>query len=318
MTPTRRGELYAALAAVGYGSAYVATAFALRSFAPLPAAVYRCLFGSIALAILIVAMRRGSATRAAAVGQSAARVGGRPWTLARATHLLILSACGGPIFLAGMNLAIAGVGATIASFVAGLYAVLAAVLAPFLLREPLRPRALIGFVSALVGTAFLAELDLAGAALGGIGWGLFAAVSFSLFLVLSRKWALADGFDGITVALGTTLATTIGLGAIVLLTAPGSLEPSHLVPEAVVAIAWLAVVVASGQALAVASARLVPASRTAALLLLNPVTATILSFALLGERITPVELLGALLVLAGIAAATVQRPAHRTAPAVST
>ena len=82
------------------------------------------------------------------------------------------------------------------------------------------------------------------------------------------------------------------------------------------AIGWLAVVAGGGQALAVASTRLVPASRTAAFLLLNPVSATILAFALLGERAAPIQVFGGILVLAGMAAATVQWP-RRVAQAPS-
>lgn len=303
MTSAGRGELYAALAAIGYGSAYVATAFALRSFEPLPIAVYRTLLGAIGLATLLAIFRRGGVP-----GSPPPGAGRRTPGVVRAVHLVAIAVCGGPIFLAAMNLAVAGVGATIASFVAALYAVLAAVLAPFLVREPLRPRALAGFLLALVGTAFLAELDLGGTGVVGIAWGLLAAVSFALFLVLSRKWARADGFDGVTVALATMTATTLGVGPVVTLTNPASFTPHLLVPEAIVALAWLAVVAAGGQALAVASTRLVPSSRTAAFLLLNPVTATVLSFGLLGERVQAVQVLGAVLVLAGMAAATIERP----------
>ena len=320
MTRGGRGELYAALAAIGYGSAYVATAFALRSLGPLPIAVYRTFFAAIALALLLAIRRqrsvagRAAPTRGPAAGASRA-IGAS--AVRRAVHLLVIAAFGGPIFLAGMNLAIAGVGPTIASFVAGLYAVLAAVFAPFLLRETLRPRALAGFVAALLGTALLAELDVAGAGASGIAWGLLAAVSFALFLVLSRKWAGPDGFDGITVALATMTETTLGIGAWVLATNPGSLVPASLLPEAAISIAWLAFVAATGQALAVASARLVPASRTAAFLLLNPVTATGLSFVLLAERPSAVQVLGGALVLAGIALATVQRPSRAAAPVLA-
>lgn len=308
MTRAGRGELYAALAAIGYGSAYVATAFALRSFEPLPIAVYRALLAAIALGLAIAFGRRWRHRRAPAPdAQATSSTAARPSPARRAVHLVVIAACGGPLFLAGMNFAIAGVGAAIASFVAGLYAVLAAVFAPFLLREHLRPQALAGFVAALVGTAFLAELDLTGAGVSGILWGLWAAVIFALFLVLSRKWARADGFDPLTVALSTMTATALALGVVVLVTDPGSLAPTRLVPEALVAIAWLTVVAAGGQALAVASTHLVPASRTAAFLLLNPVTATILSFVLLGERVEPIQVLGGALVLGGMAAATIDR-----------
>jgi drug/metabolite transporter (DMT)-like permease len=313
MRRTGRGELYAALAAIGYGSAYVATAFALRSFEPLPIAVDRALLGAIGLAAVIVARRR-SARTAASGGVAASRGGAAPPVTSRsvrALHLAIIATCGGPIFLTGLNFAIAGVGPTIASFVAGLYAILAALFAPILLREPLRARALAGFISALVGTAFLAELDLGGGGIEGIAWGLLAAVSFAMFLVLSRKWARADGFDGLAVALATLSTTAVVLGAVVLVTNPATFAPANLAPEALLAIAWLAVVAAAGQALAVASTRLVPASRTAAFLLLNPVSATILSFVLLGERVGPIQVLGGALVLAGMAAATIERPPRR-------
>ena len=305
MTRAGRGELYAALAAIGYGSAYVATAFALRSFEPLPAAVYRSLFAAVALGAVLVVMRRG---RASATAAPAAAPG--PSSRVRAIHLAAIAAFGGPIFLGAMNLAVAGVGATIASFVAGLYAILAAVLAPFVLREPLRRVALGGFVAALVGTALLAELDLAGPGTAGIAWGLLAAVSFALFLVLSRRWSRVDGLDGVTIGVATMAGTTVALGAVVAVTTPAALVPGVVVPEAAVAIAWLAVVAAAGPVLAVSSLRLVPASRTAAFLLLNPISAAILSFVLLGERATPAQVLGAAFVLLGMAAATIQR-SHR-------
>jgi len=299
--PAWRGELYAALAAMGYGSAYVATAFALRSFDPLPIAAYRSLLAGLALAALIAIRRRRARPPDGGGVAPAARPG-------RYLRLVVVGILGGPIFLAGMNFAVAGVGATIASFVAGLYAILAAVLAPFLLREPLRPRALAGFVVALAGTALLAELDLGSPGRSGIAWGLLAAVSFALFLVLSRKWAGPDGF---AVALSTMGSAAIGLGALIAISAPASFSPATLAPEALVALAWLAVVAASGQALAVSSLRLVPASRTAAFLLLNPITAAVLSALLLAQVPTGLQLVGGVLVLAGIAAATVELPRGR-------
>jgi drug/metabolite transporter (DMT)-like permease len=304
MTGAGRGELYAALAAIGYGSAYVATAFALRSLAPLPIAVYRSAMAAVAVAVLLSVIRWNGARNGTPASVMAPLPAASPGT--RALHLVVIACLGGPVFLAGMNFAIAGVGATIASFVAGLYAILAAVFAPFVLREPLRPRALAGFLVALVGTGFLAELEV-GTGGVGIAWGLLAATSFALFLVLSRKWARADGFDGLTVALATMTATAVGLGAIVAVSAPATLVPEALVPEAVVALGWLVVVGAGGQALAVSSLGLVPASRTAAFLLLNPVSATILSFVLLAERPSALQVVGGLLVLAGMAAATIER-----------
>ncbi len=44
-----RGELFAALAAMGFGSAYVATSFALTAFEPVPAAAWRSLLAAVAV-----------------------------------------------------------------------------------------------------------------------------------------------------------------------------------------------------------------------------------------------------------------------------
>lgn len=306
MTRLGRGEVYAALAAMCFGSAYVATAFALRTFEPLPAAVYRSLLAALALAVVVGVQRRGARAAAPAA---------RPRLLVRVLHLLILGTLGGAIFLTGMNLAVAGVGPTIASFVAGLYAVLAAAFAPFLLREPLRRRTLAGFVIALLGTALLAELHVGDETAAGIGWGLVAAVSFALFLVLSRTWGRADGLDGIRIALAAMTVATVALAILVLATDPGSLALPALSAEAIGALAWLAFTAAAGQALGTASMRLVPASRSAAFLLLNPITAAILAFLLLGTVPSPIQLVGAGLVLAGIATATRASSPGTTGPA---
>jgi len=305
-----RGELFAALAASAYGSAYVATAFALRSFDPLVAAFYRSLLAAIALA----AIRQVMSTRDRSTPLTEGQAPRRRSTRAIAVRLASLGALGGAIFLLGMNLAVAGVGATIASFVAGLYSVLAAVLAPFVLRERLRSQALVGFVVALVGTALLAELTLDPGRILGIGWGLVGATSFALFLLLSRKWGREDGFDALTIAFATMTVAATALGLLVIVTRPGLLVPKTIAPEAIAAMVWLVIAAAGGQALAAASVKLIPASRSSAFLLLNPIVATILSFALLAERPSPVQLLGGGLVLVGIAAATIDPSALRSRP----
>ncbi len=334
-----RGELLAALAAMGFGSAYVATSFALRAFEPVPAAVWRSVVAAAAVG-LVMAVRHWQGGRGpAAAGEGRGGPGAReaagpesldgasgaleavgpespdapaspplsapaPTTAARAVRLLVLAALAGPVFLASMNLAVAGVGATIAAFVAGLYAVLAAVIAPLFLPERLSARSISGLGLALVGTALLAELDPAGADAGGMAWGLLAAVSFAVYLVLARRWSARYRLDGVDVALAAGSLSAVVLGGFVLVVGPASLWPSSLSLEPLLAICWMAVVAALGPVLMVASVRLIPAARSAAFLLLNPITATILAAVLLAERPAPLQLLGGLLVLLGIAVAT--------------
>jgi len=296
--------LFAAIAAMGFGSAYVATALALRSFSPLAVAFYRSVVAFLALLALLSILRLSPlvVARAGAAGPAMPGIGHR------VARLVLIALFGGPIFLASMNLAVSHVGATIASFVAGLYAILAAALAPLLLPERLTRRVLAGLLLALAGTALLAELDPTSADRAGLAWGLLAAVSFALYLLLGRRWSRSNGLEGTTIALATLAVSALSLGTLVLVGEPASLVPARLDVVSAAAIGWLAVVAAAGQLLTVASVRLVPAARTAAFLLLNPITATILAAALVGERPSPPQLLGGGLVLAGIAAATLPLP----------
>jgi len=303
---------------MGFGSAYVATSFALTILAPLPAAVWRSALAAVLLSLVVVVTHRTARTAAAeriAVppdsttrppGQEPAMAGAtNPGLLTRAVRLVVIAAFGGPIFLASMNLAVAGVGATIASFVAGLYAVLAAVLAPLVLGERLTWRVLAGFLCALGGTALLAELDPTAASAGGMAWGLLAATSFALYLLLSRRWSARYRLEGSTVGLANVTLTVVVLGGGVLATDAATIVPSSFAPGAVVALLWLATVAALGPVLTVAAVRRIPAARSAAFLLLNPVTATILAAILLGERPSPLQLAGGGLVLFGMAIVTI-------------
>jgi DME family drug/metabolite transporter len=327
-----RGELFAALAAMGFGSAYVATSFALTAFQPVPAAAWRSLLAAIAVGGILLVRRRGdrsgnavnsgggqvagidasaSAVEPDAPTAHAAATRVQPGTAQRAVRLLVLATLAGPLFLASMNLAVAHVGAAIAAFVAGLYAVMSAVIAPVLLPERLTLRVLAGFVLALLGTALLAELDPDATDVAGMGWGILAALSFALYLVLARRWSADYRLDGVTVAFANCALAAVVLGGFVLATDPALLSPANPPVEAIVAMGWLAVVAAMGPVLMVASVRLIEAARSAAFLLLNPITATVLAAILLGERPSSLQLVGGLVVLAGMAVATIpgSRPA---------
>lgn len=306
-----RGELYAALAAMGFGSAYVATSFALTAFQPVPAAAWRSLLAAIAVGAIMLARGRGdwSATSATSAAVPAAEPVATPVTgppaAARAVRLMVLAALAGPLFLAAMNLAVAHVGAAIAAFVAGLYAVLSAVIAPVLLPERLTPLVLAGFLLALLGTALLAELGLDATDAAGMAWGLVAALSFALYLVLARRWSSRYRLDGLTVAFANCALAAVVLGGLVLATDPSLLAPEDPPLQAVIAVGWLATVAALGPVLMVASVRRIEATRSAAFLLLNPVTATVLAAILLAELPSPLQLAGGIVVLLGMAVATI-------------
>ena len=306
MTQARIGALAAAGAAILFGSAFVATAVALRSFGPLPIAFWRGLIAAILV---------GGALRAGLLGSGANLAttrDGRDLPIRprrsgpdRIARLVVLGLLGGPIFNIALNVAVGASGATITSFVVGLYAVLAAVLAPLVLRERLGPGALAGFVVALAGTALLAEIGSGAPSAGGVATALFGACAFAGYLLLSRRWSAEHDLRGGLIAETNFVATAaVALAAIVVLPV-GSVLPATIEPGAVAALVWLAIGPgAAAQLLLVASVRRIPARRSSAFLLLNPVTATVLAAILLGERLSALQLLGAALVLCGIALAS--------------
>jgi probable blue pigment (indigoidine) exporter len=281
----------AAASAVLYGSSYVATAFALRSLTPVGVAAARGILGAAILGgilLLPLAVR----LRPSGIGMAGL------WRLA------VLGLLGGGLFIGLMNVAISLAGATVTAFVAGVYAVLAALLAVPILGERPERSTLAAMAVALAGTAMLGGLRPAPELAGGIAVGLLAAIAFALFLVLSRRWSTSYSLSG--VAVGLSLLGMAGAGNALLLLIlgdPGLQGPMR--PDAALAIAWLAVGPgALAPVLVVTGMRRLPARRASAFLLLNPPTAAVGAWLLLHERLTAVQLLGAGLVLLAVAVAS--------------
>ena len=295
-----RGALYAALAAIFYGSAYAATAIALHSFTPVSVAVWRGLLGTLLLALALLH------PAAAAL---------RPPRLGRAAllRLIGLGVVGGGIFILAMNAAVEAAGVTVTAFVTGLYAVMAALLAVPMLAERLERRTLVALLAALAGTFLLSDLQLGEQTWTGIGIALVAAAAFGLFLVLSRRWSGTYRLSGPTVGLAT-LSASAALAVLVLLVNGDPLFPPAPRPDALAALGWLAAAPgAAASVLIVLAMRRLPARRASVFLLLNPPTAAVLAVLLLGERLSGVQLVGAGGVLAAIAFASGLWPTRRAA-----
>ena len=289
----RLGLAYAAAAAVIYGAAYPATAIALRSFTPLAIAGIAC---TIALPLVIVLAAIGWLPRPGLEGLRGPRL----------LRLLILAALGGVLFIAATNAAVALSGSTITGFVAPLYAVSAAVLAVPILGERLRWTSVVASALALVGTALLAGVAPDADALAGVAMAVVAAVLFGLYIVLARRWAVPYRLDGTLV----TIANLIGRGPLLLaveaIRSPGTLVPAGGPdPAAVLAVLTIAIGSSStANLLLMASVRRVPAGRTSAALLLTPISSAVIGAILLADHLAPIQLIGAALILVGIAIAS--------------
>lgn len=298
----RFGEVSAVTAAVLFGTAYVGTAFAIRSFTPIGAALWRGLLSSAILVIVIVVM--GGRLRRSTM------------TWPRLWRVIVLGLSGGLGFVVSMNLAVSMAGATLAAFAASLSPVLAAVLAPMVLGEKLTLASVGGFGVALVGTALLS-----GANTGDVGpgvlFGLCASLCFGLFLLLSRRWSRPYRLSGSAIALSIAGTTWLGLLPVELLVEPERIIPPDLRADAIGGLLWLAIVPGVvAQLFVVASVRRIETRSSAAMLLISPVAAAILAMWLLGEMLSGWEIVGAGLVLMGIVgSALLQRtPDTKDAP----
>jgi drug/metabolite transporter (DMT)-like permease len=84
---------------------------------------------------------------------------------------------------------------------------------------------------------------------------------------------------------------------------PRALLPAHPGTDALIATAWLVLVTAAGPVLGAVSLRRIETRLASAILLLNPLSASVLAVLLLGERLSPLQIAGGVLVLAGMAVA---------------
>jgi drug/metabolite transporter, DME family len=288
----RIGMAAAAGAAIVYGAAYPATAVALRSFSPLGIAGWSCTLALVLVAGLSVV---GIVPRPEVAGLSRARL----------ARLVALSFLGGAGFIAAVNVAVALSGPTITGFVAPLYAVLATLFAVPVLGEPVRALTIAAFIVALIGTALLAGSAPVGAPIAGVLMALVSAAMFGLYLVLARRWAQSYRLDGTLVTIGNLIARGPLLLAVAAAIDPRPLIPSTFDPAAVLALASIVIGSSStGSLLVMASVRRVPAGRTSAALLLTPISSAVIAALVLGERLPPTGVVGAGLILVGIAGAS--------------
>lgn len=287
------------LVAILWGSAFPVTRVLLEEMPPLGAAAWRTLLAASGVALF--ALLRGRF--------------GRLWPDSGSRlRLSVLALLGGATFLIAMNVAIFLTGASITSFVAGTYPLLAVVVAAFLLGEPLGRRGVLALGVAAVGLLLLARPGGAHVELLGVVVALGAALSFALYLGLARLWADAARLPTLTVAFWLLISSLVVTSVLQLLLDPSALVP-HLSLRGWAALLWLALPASAlPHVLVIATLRRLPAGRAAPFLLLMPISGSVIAAALLGERLDPLQLAGAGLILAGIAAATVRGRVSPGAP----
>lgn len=174
-----------------------------------------------------------------------------------------------------------------------------------LLDERITQRFLLGMLLALVGAGMLvgASLEIGAAHVLGDGLGLITALFFGSYMVALAS--LRARVPAATVMFWSSLVTCLGLLPAAFI-AGESIMPTTLPGLAVlIALAWVSQ--SAGQGLIAYALGHAPASFSALVILIEPLTAAVLGWLLLSERLGPLQLAGAAVVLAGILVAREMR-----------
>ena len=272
-----------------FGGTFVAAKGGLEYFPPLLFVALRFDVAAVALAVFVVLTR----SRAELVPRTRGDLGGIV-----ATGLFAIGLTNALLFV-GQGYVTSGVAAIIAS----LNPVLTPVFAAFLLAdERLSARGAVGMALGLVGVALVANPDPAALVSGGV-FGeavlLLSAVSGALGSVLIRR-ADADLSSTVRTAWGLPLAAAVTHG----LSLGAGESPAAIAwsPEAVLALAYVALF--AGAAAYIAYFGLIDevgAIKANLAFYVVPLVATVGGWALLGETISALAVVGFLVVFAGFA-----------------
>jgi drug/metabolite transporter (DMT)-like permease len=283
------------LALVGaLGISFSAVFVRLAAVSPVTATFYRATYALPVLAAMALAQR------------------GRDHRPGRARWLAVASGLMLGLELAFWHESIALIGAGLATVIANVQVVFVAVAAWAIYRERPTRRTILIVAAVLAGIALtsgLAGRDAYGSApLSGMVFGVIAGAGYAAFLMMFRA-----ANRTLAPASGPLFDSTLGAAIGALLGAP--FDPRFAFTPSWPAHGWLLLLALVSQVvgyLLVARAlpRL-PAVETSIVLLVQPVFALLWGFLFFAERLSPVQWLGAALVLAGVASMTVRLRATR-------
>ncbi|MDT0309889.1 EamA family transporter [Streptomyces sp. DSM 44917] len=308
-----RGLLLVALAAAAWGTAGAAAALVFRAGGPGPLALtfWRSAAGCLLLLAVLALRPRRRRPRPAAPARPAARL-----RRAAGTALLGLAFT---VFQAAYFAAVQATGLAVATVVTlGSGPVLIALLARPVLGERLGRAGALAVAGACAGLAVLTFGGAGGPGEvrpGGVALALLSAAGYAALTLHGRLRAAGDGGDPLT----TTL-TSLALCAACLLppAAAEGLLPAGADPvRSLVLTAYLAAVpTAAAYALYFTGLGAVKAATASLIAQIEPVTAALIAWLLLGERLTAGTIAGGLLLLGSVAGllAAEARPGGPGAP----
>lgn len=225
--------------------------------------------------------------------------GGRFGGLRKKKHLAFLLLSGMAMGASWMFLYEAyrriGVGPATLAYYCG--PVIVMVLAPVIFREKLAISRILGFGAVLVGMVLVnGDEVIRGGISFGLACGLLSAVMLAVMVIFNKMAASITGFENAVWQLSASFITVAVFTAVrqgtVTAVPPGSLLPLLLLGFVNTGI---------GCYLYFSSMQSLPAQSVAICGYLEPLSALLFSAVLLGERLTPVQMAGAALILGGAA-----------------
>jgi probable blue pigment (indigoidine) exporter len=287
-TPGRLDPIVTGLAPAAWGLTYIVTTELLPPGRPLLAATLRALPAGLALA----AMTRRRPT-------------GSWWWKAAVLGVLNIGAFFVLLFVAAYRLP-GGVAATLGS----IQPLVAAGLATVFLGERLRRSTAVAGVLGIVGVGLLVLRSGAAVDTVGVLAGLAGALSMASGVVLTKHW-------GRPVPLAAFTSWQLVAGGVLLAPIALAVEgpPPSLTGHNLIGFTWLATGGAAASYLIWfrGVARL-PVAQVSLLGLLSPIVATVAGLLVLGQSLTPMQLLGAALILTAIRVGQRATPAHHDHP----
>jgi drug/metabolite transporter (DMT)-like permease len=288
--PARRGQVYIAVAAVAWSTAGVLQRDLTIGTATQVAG--RAVFAALALLAFVVVAERGGVARAF----RAAGVAG----LGFAVSLAVAS---GAFIIALNHTSVANV-----LFILAVAPVLAALLARFVLGEPITPRTAAALAVALAGVVLMVGAPGGGDPLGD-AMALLASLGFAVGIVISRYRR------DVSMAPATFLAQLLLLAAFLPFADPGSVGDDDLVTLVLLGAGQIGI----GLAFLTLGARLIPAAQVALISLLEVVLGPLWVWMAIGEVPTGATLAGgAVIVAAVVVQVTGERAAEDCEPVADT
>ncbi|MEV5430741.1 EamA family transporter [Streptomyces sp. NPDC052701] len=288
--PVGRGLLYLIVAGAAWGTAGAAASLVYRvsDMGPVALSFWRCATGLVLLLGVRWLRPRAGATVREPLGRRALRAG--------------VTGGGLAVFQTAYFAAVQSTGLAVATVVTlGAGPVLIALGARLTLGERLGRGGAAAVVGALAG---LAVLVLGGGAatvrLRGVLLALLSAAGYSVMTLLTRRWGRDGGADAAGTSVGAFAVTSLVLlpPAVAEGLLPHTAEPARLL--------WLlayvaAVPTALAYGLYFAGAAVVRSATVSVIMLLEPVSASVLAVLLLGEHLTAATVAGTSLMLGSVA-----------------